>query len=53
MGPGFYKNDDGTLLYAEVSVHGPGWTLMDESESTDGWGYFPTEAAARQAYSIE
>lgn len=55
---GFYKNDEGNLLYASKKVLSKDYTLEVEkfaeySYPVDGWNYFETEDEAYTAYGIE
>lgn len=54
---GFYKNDNGTLLYAGSAVIGVQILLVRELKDTyeypiDGWTWFESEDAARTAYDL-
>lgn len=53
----FYKDDNGTLLYAATTVSGPGYTLvaadhLSYSYPVHGWWWFDSEGAARTALGL-
>jgi hypothetical protein len=53
---GFYKLDDGGLLYGKV-VFGPTYILVEEDHAgytypVDGWYWFDTEAEARAFFNL-
>lgn len=54
---GFYKNDNGTLLYASSAVIGPEIHLIKDLKDAYeypvmGWAWFDTEDAARIALNV-
>ena len=59
MEKGLYKNDNGTLLFAEISVSYPdGMTLTaadyqgQQGEIHDGWYWFDSRRAALDHFGI-
>lgn len=54
MTMGFYKADEGSLLYAPNAVYGPGFTLTKErpEETAGGWRWFDTPEAASEALGV-
>lgn len=55
---GFYKVEDGGLLYAPNFVAAPDYELRAELHETytypvEGWRWFESEEAAREFYGIE
>jgi len=55
---GFYKNNNGNLLYAEKAVYNKNYTLLIEEKDTytypeDGWYYFDTKEEAYEAFGLE
>ena len=53
MQQGFYKNDNGQLLYGPNIVEGNGYVLVKENHDQyqypiDGWYWFETEEEAKQ-----
>lgn len=57
IGSGFYKNEDGTLLFGPNSVTGKGFDLKQEEHTSyeypiDGWSWFEDEATARIALGL-
>lgn len=58
MKNGFYKNDNGTLLYAPNSVHNKDYELLIENQTTYkypvyGWYYFNSLEAAGIFFNID
>lgn len=53
MEKGLYKNDNGTLLFAEVEVTAPDHHLSAElKEEGYGWKWFATRQEALEYYGI-
>lgn len=55
--PGFYKADDGQLLYGPVAVYNATYELHADRHTeyaypVDGWTWFDSEAEAREALGI-
>ena len=55
---GFYKNDEGTVLYAPNFVINKTFELYKEQHTTysypiEGWSWFDTEDEAYQFFSIQ
>ena len=53
---GFYKDDEGSLLYGTL-VCGPTYTLIESEHDTytypvDGWYWFDSEAEARAFFDL-
>jgi len=53
---GFYKDDEGSLLYGTV-VFGPTYILIESEHETytypvDGWYWFDSEAEARAFFDL-
>ena len=58
MEKGFYKNDNGSLLYAPSFVSGPGFELLAvEHESytypVEGWAWFDSLEAATDSFGLD
>jgi hypothetical protein len=53
---GFYKNDDGNMLYAPNTVTNANYTLTRTvgaaTTPTDGWAWFTDQASAYAAYGL-
>lgn len=54
---GFYKNDNGALLHGPNYVLNAAYELRRETLATltlpvDGWHWFDSEAAARNAFNL-
>ncbi len=57
MNPGFYKNDDGILLYGPNFVLNKDYELRKETKDehtypVDGWYWFDTEEEARAYFEL-
>lgn len=57
MSRGFYKYDNGTLLYGANAVLNANYELFKENYAAytypvDGWYWFETEAAAREFFNL-
>jgi hypothetical protein len=58
--PGFYKNDNGNMLYGVVSVTAPTYTLLASNPMqasttaapVDGWRWFNADTDAYTAYGL-
>lgn len=51
---GFYKNDNGTLLFGPTQITGPDYDLLiinytEYTYPVDGWSWFESEEEARAA----
>jgi hypothetical protein len=54
---GFYKNDNGTLLFGPNFVLNKNYELRKETKDqhtypTDGWSWFDSEEEARTAFNL-
>ena len=57
--PGFFKNDNGTMLYAANSIVGPSFSFVVgasnqpmPSAPVDGWAYYDSDVAAFAALGL-
>lgn len=54
---GFYKNENGLLLFAPNGVTGPSYDLQPSAHTehtypVDGWSWFDSEAQARVFFGL-